>query len=158
MRGIPPDDDTVAAASAERSTADLLAQARRVAVLEAVNDHENLGALFRNAAALGVDGVLLGAGCADPLYRRSVRVSMGTVFQVPWTRIDPWPAGVESLRVSAARAVRDGFDGSAGRIADTIKGFKEIVDGKHDDIPEQAFYMVGPIEKAVEKAKKLAAQ
>ena len=55
-----------------------------MAVLEGVNDHENLGALFRNAAALGVDGVLLGPRCADPLYRRSVRVSMGHVLRVPF--------------------------------------------------------------------------
>lgn len=58
----------------------------------------NVGAAFRSAAALGVDAVLVTPRCADPLYRRSVRVSMGTVFQVPWTRIDPWPGGVEELR------------------------------------------------------------
>nr|WP_066642560.1 RNA methyltransferase [Serinicoccus hydrothermalis] len=72
--------------------------ARRVAVLEDVVDHTNVGAAFRSAAALGVDAVLVTPRCADPLYRRAVRVSMGTVFQVPWTRIDPWPGGVESLR------------------------------------------------------------
>ncbi|MFK5635426.1 MULTISPECIES: TrmH family RNA methyltransferase [unclassified Ornithinimicrobium] len=72
--------------------------ARRVAVLEDVVDHTNVGAVFRSAAALGVDAVLVTPRCADPLYRRSVRVSMGTVFQVPWTRIDPWPAGVDTLR------------------------------------------------------------
>ena len=76
----------------------VLAGARRVAVLEDVVDHTNVGAAFRSAAALGVDAVLVTPRCADPLYRRSVRVSMGTVFQVPWTRIDPWPAGVEELR------------------------------------------------------------
>jgi len=72
--------------------------ATRVAVLEDIVDHTNVGAAFRSAAALGVDAVLVTPRCADPLYRRSVRVSMGTVFQVPWTRIDPWPAGVEVLR------------------------------------------------------------
>ncbi len=71
---------------------------RRIAVLEGVNDHENLGALFRNAAALGVDAVLLGPRCADPLYRRSVRVSMGHVLQVPFARLEPWPAGLSVLR------------------------------------------------------------
>lgn len=71
--------------------------ARRVAVLEDLVDHTNVGAAFRSAAALGIDAVLVTPRCADPLYRRSVRVSMGTVFQVPWTRIDPWPAGVEDL-------------------------------------------------------------
>ena len=67
--------------------------ARRVAVLEDLVDHTNVGAAFRSAAALGVDAVLVTPRCADPLYRRSVRVSMGTVFQVPWTRISRWPAG-----------------------------------------------------------------
>ena len=76
----------------------VLAGARRVAVLENIVDHTNVGAAFRSAAALGVDAVLVTPRCADPLYRRSVRVSMGTVFQVPWTRIDPWPEGVEVLQ------------------------------------------------------------
>ena len=68
------------------------AGARRVAVLEDLVDHTNVGAAFRSAAALGIDAVLVTPHCADPLYRRSVRVSMGTVFQVPWTRIERWPA------------------------------------------------------------------
>jgi tRNA G18 (ribose-2'-O)-methylase SpoU len=87
------------------------AGARRVAVLEDVVDHTNVGAAFRSAAAIGVDAVLVTPRCADPLYRRSVRVSMGTVFQVPWTRVDPWPAGVDVLReagfVTAALALSD---------------------------------------------------
>jgi len=91
--------------------AEVLSGARRVAVLEDVVDHTNVGAAFRSAAALGVDAVLVTPRCADPLYRRSVRVSMGTVFQVPWTRIDPWPAGVGVLRdagfVVAALALSD---------------------------------------------------
>ena len=74
------------------------APVRRVAVLEDIVDHTNVGAIMRSAAALGVDAVLVTPRCADPLYRRAVRVSMGTVFQVPWTRIDPWPGGVEVLR------------------------------------------------------------
>jgi tRNA G18 (ribose-2'-O)-methylase SpoU len=74
------------------------AGASRVAIVEDVVDHTNLGALFRSAAALGVDAVLLTPRCADPLYRRSVRVSMGTVFQVPWARIAPWPSALETLR------------------------------------------------------------
>ena len=77
---------------------EVLSGARRVAVLEDVVSHTNLGAAFRSAAGLGVDAVLVTPRCADPLYRRSVRVSMGTVFQVPWTRIEPWPAGAELLR------------------------------------------------------------
>lgn len=78
--------------------ADLLANAKRVAVLEDIVDHTNIGAVFRSAAALGMDAVLITPRCADPLYRRAVRVSMGTVFQVPWTRIDPWPQGINELR------------------------------------------------------------
>lgn len=65
----------------------LLANARRVAVLEDITNHTNVGAIFRSAAALGIDGVLVTPGCYDPLYRRAVRVSMGGVFQVPWGRI-----------------------------------------------------------------------
>ncbi|MET3205871.1 UNVERIFIED_ORG: tRNA G18 (ribose-2'-O)-methylase SpoU [Arthrobacter sp. UYEF13] len=70
----------------------------RIAILEDLTDHTNVGAVFRSAAAIGVDAVLITPQCADPLYRRSIRVSMGTVFQVPWTRIDPWPAGIEQLK------------------------------------------------------------
>jgi tRNA G18 (ribose-2'-O)-methylase SpoU len=99
------------------SVAELLATgrgggpARRVAVLEDVVDHTNVGAVFRSAAALGVDAVLVSPRCADPLYRRSVRVSMGTVFQVPWTRLEPWPDGLGALRAQgftvAALALTD---------------------------------------------------
>ncbi|WNI14733.1 TrmH family RNA methyltransferase [Actinacidiphila sp. ITFR-21] len=78
--------------------AGLLAGARRIAVFEDTVDHANLGAAFRNAAALGVDAVLLTPRCADPLYRRAVKVSMGSVFQVPWTRLESWPADVGLLR------------------------------------------------------------
>ena len=83
--------------------ADLLASARggagarRVAVLDGIVDHTNVGAAMRGAAAFGVDAVLVTPTCADPLYRRAVRVSMGTVFQVPWTRVEQWPAGVDAL-------------------------------------------------------------
>jgi tRNA G18 (ribose-2'-O)-methylase SpoU len=68
----------------------LLRDARRVVVIEDVVDHTNVGAIFRSAAGLGVDAVLVTPRCADPLYRRSVRVSMGTVLQVPWTRLPEW--------------------------------------------------------------------
>ncbi|WP_299518369.1 RNA methyltransferase [uncultured Serinicoccus sp.] len=94
---------------------EVVAGARRVAVLEDVVDHTNVGAAFRSAAALGVDAVLVTPRCADPLYRRAVRVSMGTVFQVPWTRIDPWPGGVDVLReagftVAALALAQDAVD------------------------------------------------
>ncbi|GAA2730509.1 RNA methyltransferase [Pedococcus aerophilus] len=80
------------------SVAEVVRDARRVVVLEDIVDHTNVGAVFRSAAALGVDAVLVTPRCADPLYRRAIRVSMGTVFQVPWTRIDPWPGGIDELR------------------------------------------------------------
>ncbi|HAS11525.1 MAG TPA: rRNA methyltransferase [Acidimicrobiaceae bacterium] len=81
----------------------LLAGARRVLVIEAVNDHENLGSLFRNAAAFGVDAVLLDPRCADPLYRRSVRVSLGHVLHVPWTRIGPLHEALDDLADAGLR-------------------------------------------------------
>jgi tRNA G18 (ribose-2'-O)-methylase SpoU len=77
---------------------ELLAGARRVVVVEDVVNHTNLGAVFRSVAALGADAVLVTPRCADPLYRRSVRVSMGTVFQVPWGRLAAWPGDLELLR------------------------------------------------------------
>ena len=85
------------------SVDELCAGARRVAVLEGIVDSTNIGAIFRSAAALRMDAVLVTPTCSDPLYRRAVRVSMGTVFQVPWTRIGDqpadWPeAGLERLR------------------------------------------------------------
>ncbi len=94
-----------------RPVTEVLTGARRVVVLEDIVDHTNVGALFRSAAALGIDAVLVTPRCADPLYRRAVRVSMGTVFQVPWTRIDPWPAGAGLLR-------DNGFDVAALALSD----------------------------------------
>lgn len=98
------------------SVDEVLKNAHRVAVLEGIVDSTNIGAIFRSAAALNVDAVLVTANCGDPLYRRAVRVSMGTVFQVPWTRIgetnEDWPErGLERLRSlgfkSAAMALSD---------------------------------------------------
>jgi tRNA G18 (ribose-2'-O)-methylase SpoU len=63
-----------------------------------VNNHTNIGAIFRGAAALGMDAVLLSPTCADPLYRRSVRVSMGEVFAVPYATLDPWPTALDEVR------------------------------------------------------------
>ncbi|MFG2678739.1 TrmH family RNA methyltransferase [Streptomyces sp. NPDC048392] len=80
------------------TAAGLLAGARRVVVMESVNDHTNTGAIFRSAAALGMDAVLLSPDCADPLYRRSVKVSMGSVFSVPYARLDTWPTGLATVR------------------------------------------------------------
>ncbi len=104
---------------AERSAAevlDALPAARRVAVLEGVTDATNVGAAVRSAAALGVDAMLLSPTCCDPLVRRSVRVSMGTIFQLPWGRFGEWPCaegddGIALLKShgfkTAALALRD---------------------------------------------------
>ncbi|MFP3465407.1 TrmH family RNA methyltransferase [Leifsonia sp. SIMBA_070] len=91
--------------------ADLLRDARRVVVLEDIVDHTNVGAIFRAVAGLGADAVLVTPRCADPLYRRSVRVSMGTVLQVPWTRLPEWDAAVPLLHDA-------GFDIAALALAD----------------------------------------
>jgi len=98
------------------SVEEVLTNARRVAILENVMNPTNVGAIFRSAAALGMDAVLLTPGCSDPLYRRSARVSMGTVFQIPWTFIGSetshWPEpGLSTLRQlgfkTAAMALKD---------------------------------------------------
>jgi len=119
----------VAAASrpAAAEPATLLARSRTVAVLEGLNDHENIGTLFRNAAALGVDAVLLSPTTADPLYRRSVRVSMGCVLHVPFATLTPWPdalatvtgAGFELVALTPGPGAEpvDVLDGMTGPVA-----------------------------------------
>lgn len=87
----------------EPSVAELVERAGTVAVLEGVNDHENLGSIFRNAAGLGVDAVVFGSGCADPLYRRAVRVSMGHALLVPYARASDWPAELKLLKEKGFR-------------------------------------------------------
>ena len=95
---------------------EVCAGARRIAVLENIVNPTNIGAIFRSAAALNMDAVLLTSGCSDPLYRRSIRVSMGTVFQIPWTFLDKtdtsWPeSGIQLLKKlgfrTAAMALSD---------------------------------------------------
>lgn len=81
-----------------RPVEDLLQGAHRVIVLEDLADHTNVGAIFRAAAGLGADAVLISPRCADPFYRRSVRVSMGTVLQVPWTRLPEWSEATGILK------------------------------------------------------------
>ena len=100
--------------------ADVLAGARTVVVLEDIVDHTNVGAIFRSAAALGVDAVLLAPRCADPLYRRSVKVAMGAVFTVPWTRLDSWYDALPA--VSAA-----GFTTVALTLADDATDIEQAV-------------------------------
>ena len=108
------------------AVAGLLAGARRVLVLEDIVDHANVGAIFRSAAALGLDGVLLAPRCADPLYRRAVRVSMGAVLTVPYARMPDWRDGLARLTAAgfclaaltpAADAVPIAELPAAGRLA-----------------------------------------
>jgi tRNA G18 (ribose-2'-O)-methylase SpoU len=98
---------TVAAADRRPlpSVASVVNGAQRIAILERVNDHENLGGLFRNAAAFAIDAMLLCPQTSDPLYRRSVRVSIGHVLTVPWTRAEPWPDVLDQLRAEGFRVV-----------------------------------------------------
>jgi tRNA G18 (ribose-2'-O)-methylase SpoU len=90
---------------------DELLGGKRIAIFDDIVDHTNVGAGFRAAAAMGVDAVLVTPTCADPLYRRSIKVSMGTVFQVPWTRLSSWPGDLSLLKergfVTAALALTD---------------------------------------------------
>jgi tRNA G18 (ribose-2'-O)-methylase SpoU len=102
-----------------REVSATIAGARRVVIVEDVVDHTNLGAIFRSAAGLGVDAVLLSPSCADPLYRRSIRVSMGTVFQVPWARFTAWPTGLQELR-------REGFTLAALALEDDSVTLREF--------------------------------
>ncbi len=98
--------------SAQPTLEEICARASRIVILENVQNPTNVGAIFRSAAALGMDAVLLTPGCSDPLYRRSARVSMGTVFQIPWTFTPPWPKeGMAKLKElgfkTAAMALSD---------------------------------------------------
>lgn len=103
---------------------DKLLNARTLVVLEGVGDHENIGAIFRNAAGMGVDGVLLGAGTADPLYRRSVRVSMGHVLRLPFAHLDgtvtTWQRSLEQLREAGFHLVSLTPDENAEHLADAL--------------------------------------
>ena len=96
---------------APADAAEICENARRIAVLEGVVDATNIGAIFRSAAALGMDAVLLSPTCCDPLNRRAVRVSMGTVFQIPWAVLERWPQDMNLLRAlgfqTAAMALCD---------------------------------------------------
>lgn len=96
----------------------VLARARRVVVMEEVTNHTNLGAVFRSAAGLGMDAVLLGPRSCDPLYRRSVRVSMGQVFAVPYAFLDRWPEGLGDLRDAGFRVLALTPDAGATRLED----------------------------------------
>ena len=109
---------------------ELCTGARRVAVLENIVDPTNVGAIFRSAAALGMDAVLVTPSCCDPLHRRAVRVSMGTVFQIPWTRIgrdaSQWPQpGMERLRQLGFKTAAMALSDTAVSVEDPRLGLEE---------------------------------
>ena len=110
----------VARRQPELTVAQVLTGARTVVVLEGVNDHENLGSIFRNAAGLGIDAVIFGAGCADPLYRRAVRVSMGHALLVPFARARHWPDDLELLRDNGFQLLAMTPDSQAHTLADAM--------------------------------------
>ncbi|WP_340538414.1 TrmH family RNA methyltransferase [Nocardioides sp. GXZ039] len=115
-----------ALASLERrplpSVAEVIDGARSVLVLEDIVDHTNVGAIFRSGAALGFDAVLLAPRCADPLYRRSIKVAMGAVFSVPWTRVRDWDDALPGLS-------RAGFTTVALTLADDAVAIEDAVAG-----------------------------
>ncbi len=106
---------------------DLLREARRVVVLEGIVDHTNVGAIFRSVAGLGADAVVVSPTCADPLYRRAVKVSMGTVFQVPWTRAEQWPGVLSQMREA-------GFTVAALALADDAVSLDTFAVAGHEKI------------------------
>jgi tRNA G18 (ribose-2'-O)-methylase SpoU len=115
------------AAAGRRTPGDwrsIVARQALIAVAEDVGDHENMGALFRNAAAFGVGAVLLNPGSVDPLYRRAVRVSMGHVLRVPWARLEPWPEVLVDLKASGFRIVALTPDPAAPGLKATCAGRK----------------------------------
>ncbi|MDG4665658.1 RNA methyltransferase [Mycobacterium sp. 236(2023)] len=109
-----------ASRAADLTVAEVLDGARTVAVLEGVNDHENLGSVFRNAAGLGVDAVVFGSGCADPLYRRAVRVSMGHALLVPFARATAWPQDLTILQDNDFRILAMTPDPQAQTLAEAM--------------------------------------
>ena len=119
-----------ALASLERaplpSVADALEGARTVVVLENVVDHTNVGAIFRSAAALGVDAVVLSPRCADPLYRRSIKVAMGAVFTVPYARMEDWYDGPGELSRAGFTTVALTPAADAVEIEEAVRGLDKV--------------------------------
>jgi len=101
---------------------EVLDRARNVVILEDIVDHTNVGAIFRSAAALGMGAVILSPRCADPLYRRSVKVSMGAVFAVPYARMTDWYRGLAAVRAAGFRLLALTPDAGAGRISKVAPG------------------------------------
>lgn len=106
---------------------ELLRDARTIVILEDVVDHTNVGAIFRSVAGLGADAVLISPNCADPFYRRSVRVSMGTVFQVPWTRMGAWDETLPALKQAGFHLAALALNENAVSLADFARNRPEKV-------------------------------
>ena len=104
----------------------VLEDARSILVLEDVVDHTNVGAIFRSGAALGFDAVLLAPRCADPLYRRSIKVAMGAVFTLPWTRLDDWFEALPSLSQLGFTTIALTLADDAVDIADAVRGVDKV--------------------------------
>lgn len=125
-RGLVAAADRVAAWTVD----DVIRDARTLVVMEGVGDHENIGAIFRNAAGMGADGILLGSGAADPLYRRSVRVSMGHVLRLPWARFagryTTWQRELSALADAAFRLVSLTPHASAVHLAEAMEGAEKV--------------------------------
>ena len=109
----------------ELTVEQVLDDARTVAMLEGVNDHENLGSIFRNAAGLGVDAVVFGTGCADPLYRRAVRVSMGHALLVPYAWATAWPADLTILRDKGFRLLAMTPEQGAATLSEAMAALRD---------------------------------
>lgn len=114
----------------EASVAQVLENARTVVVLEGVGDHENIGSMFRNAAGMGVDAILFGNGCADPLYRRVVRVSMGHVLRLPFAHLEgtytTWQRSLEQLKEAGFHLVSLTPDPEAEHLEDALAGKDKV--------------------------------
>jgi tRNA G18 (ribose-2'-O)-methylase SpoU len=108
------------------SVDEVLAGARTVLVLEDIVDHTNIGAIFRSGAALGIDAVLLAPRCADPLYRRSVKVGMGAVFALPWTRLPEWHSGLVGLTARGFTTVALTLTEDSVPIAEAVAGVERL--------------------------------
>ncbi len=104
----------------------VLAGASTVVVLEDIVDHTNVGAIFRSAAALGIDAVLLAPRCADPLYRRAVKVAMGAVFTVPWTRVESWYDALPQLSAAGFTTVALTLAEDACEIEEAVAGLDRV--------------------------------
>jgi tRNA G18 (ribose-2'-O)-methylase SpoU len=106
--------------------AEVLTGARTVVVLEDIVDHTNVGAVLRSCAALGVDAVLLSPRCADPLYRRAVKVAMGAVFTVPWTRVDDWASALPALSGRGFTTVALTLAADAEPLEQVVRGLDRV--------------------------------